>query len=106
VNRTVIVARIEPGAESSVAKIFAESDATELPYELGVRTRSLHSLGDLYLHVIDFHGDAGEALRSGPALPGFQRISADLRAYIRPYDPETWRSPQDAVAREFYRWPA
>jgi cyclase len=105
-NRTVIVAKIQPDSEKSVAQIFAESDATELPRELGVRSRALYSLGDLYLHVVDFHADAGAAMRKGPTLPGFKRISDDLRAYISPYDPATWRSPQDAMAREFYRWGA
>jgi cyclase len=105
-NRTVIVAKIQPNAEQSVAQIFAASDATSLPHDLGVRARSLDSLNDLYLHVIDFHRDPAEALRKGPQLPGFRQISDELRAYIRPYDPETWRSPQDAVAREFYHWAA
>ena len=36
-----------------------------------------------------------------PALQGDQR---KLDAYITPYDPETWRSPKDAQAREFYSW--
>jgi hypothetical protein len=103
-NRSVIVARIQPGEEKSVARIFAESDATDLPHDLGVKTRSLYSLGDLYLHVIEFRDDPSEALRKGPALPGFQQISEDLRAYIKPYDPKTWKSPADAVAREFYNW--
>jgi len=103
-NRTVIVARIKPDAEQSVARIFAESDATSLPHDLGVESRSLYSLGELYLHVIDFRADPAAALRKGPELAGFKRISDDLRAYISPYDEATWKSPQDAVAREFYHW--
>jgi cyclase len=105
-NRTVIVARIQPEAEPDVARVFAESDATALPRELGVEARSLYSLGDLYLHVIDFRGSPADALRRAPQLPAFRQISADLSTFIRPYDPATWRSPQDAVAREFYRWRA
>ncbi|NUK26932.1 TcmI family type II polyketide cyclase, partial [Streptomyces lunaelactis] len=31
-------------------------------------------------------------------------ISDRLSAFVSPYDPETWRSPKDAMAREFYRW--
>ncbi|WP_165956124.1 TcmI family type II polyketide cyclase [Streptomyces hainanensis] len=30
--------------------------------------------------------------------------AADLRPYIDPYDPQTWRSPADAMARRFYHW--
>ncbi|MBB5872845.1 cyclase [Allocatelliglobosispora scoriae] len=105
-HRTIIVARINPNAEPDVAGVFAESDATQLPYELGVRRRSLYSLNDVYLHVIDFADDPVETLRRAPENPGFRKISADLRPYIRAYDEETWRTPQDAVAKEFYRWDA
>jgi cyclase len=105
-NRTVIVARIKPDAHAAVAEVFAKSDATSLPHDLGVRQRALYSLSDVYLHVIDFATDPATALRRAPDLPAFRQISADLSAYIRPYDELTWRSPQDAVAREFYRWSA
>lgn len=105
-NRTIIVARIQPDAHNAVAGIFAASDATSLPQELGVRERSLYSLQDIYLHVIDFDGDPGEALRRGSQLPGFRQISNDLRPYILPYDAERWRTPQDAVAKQFYGWSA
>lgn len=105
-NRTVIVARIQPDSEPAVARVFADSDATALPRELGVQARSLYSLGDLYLHVIDFRDDPAEALRRAPQLPAFRRISADLSAFIRPYDEATWRSPADAIANEFYSWRA
>ena len=36
VERTLIVARMEPDAAESVAGIFGESDATELPAMVGV----------------------------------------------------------------------
>lgn len=104
--RSIIVARIQPNAESAVAEVFANSDATSLPQELGVRRRSLYSLNDIYLHVVDFHQDPAETLRRAPDLPGFRQISTDLKPYIRAYDEENWRTPQDAVAKEFYRWDA
>ena len=104
--RSIIVARIRPNAEPSVAQVFADSDATSLPHELGVARRSLYSLNDIYLHVIDMHNDPMETLRDAPKLPGFQQISANLRPYIHAYDEENWRKPQDAVAKEFYRWDA
>ena len=34
----------------------------------------------------------------------FREISRQLDDYITPYNPETWRSPKDAQAREFYSW--
>lgn len=105
-NRTIIVARIEPDAQRAVADVFAASDATSLPYDLGVQQRTLYSLQDIYLHVIDFNQDPGEALRKATQLPGFRQISDDLKPYIKPYDARTWRTPQDAVAKQFYRWAA
>jgi cyclase len=103
-NRMIIVARIQPGAETAVADIFAKSDTTTLPHELGVERRSLYSMGDIYLHAIDFRLDPAEAMRRARGLREFDRISAELRPFIKPYDEAKWRSPQDAVAREFYRW--
>jgi cyclase len=105
-NRTIIVARIQPEAERAVADVFAASDATSLPYDIGVKQRALYSLQDIYLHVIDFDQDPAQALRQAQDLPGFRQISADLRPYISPYDEKTWRTPQDAVAKQFYRWSA
>lgn len=104
--RSIIVARIKPQAEPSVAQVFAKSDATTLPFDLGVQRRSLYSLNDIYLHVIDFHNDPEETLRKATDLPGFRQISAELRPYINAYDEENWKTPQDAVAKEFYRWEA
>jgi cyclase len=104
IKRGVIVARIKPGAEEEVAKIFAESDATELPKLAGVRHRSLFVLGDIYVHYVetdDEFAGAVDAIRDNPL---FKEISAKLDAFISPYDPETWRSPKDAQAREFYSW--
>ena len=105
-NRTLIVARIRTGAHDKVASIFADSDATSLPHQVGVSRRSLYSLNDVYIHVVDMVGDPDQALRNARELPAFRRISTDLDPYIKPYDPATWRSPQDALAREFYSWSA
>lgn len=106
IHRTVIVARIEPGRQQEVADIFGRSDATSLPHELGVTGRSLYTLDDVYLHVIEFGVEPGQALEAARHLPAFRRISDDLRPFISPYNPATWRGPQDAVATEFYRWHA
>jgi cyclase len=103
VHRQVIVARIKPGSEEAVAGIFRDSDRTDLPLALGVRERSLHSLGDLYVHIIDFDRSADEAMRAGVQLPGFADISERLTPFIQPYL-STWRSPADASARRFYNW--
>ena len=102
--RSIIVARIRPNVQQSVAKVFAESDATSLPLDLGVLRRSLYSLNDVYLHVIDMANEPGETLRKAARMPGFKEISSNLRPFIHAYDEENWRTPQDAVAKEFYHW--
>ncbi|MFI9639931.1 TcmI family type II polyketide cyclase [Micromonospora sp. NPDC051925] len=106
-SRTVIVARIKPGAEPTVAQIFAESDAGPLPARMGVTGRWLYSIDDVYLHVLERTGEAFEgAVRQGHDQPAFAKIMDDLSPYISAYDPDTWGSPVDAVAQEFYRWRA
>ena len=105
-KRGVIVAKIKPGAEEEVAKLFAESDATELPRLAGVRHRSLWVLDDVYIHYVETDEDFAEAVDAVRDHPLFREISAKLDAYITPYDPETWSSSKDAQARQFYVWEA
>ncbi len=104
VKRGVIVAKIKPGSEEEVAKIFAESDESELPKLAGVRHRSLFVLDDVYVHLVEMDDEFAEAVDNVRDHPLFQEISRRLDAYITPYNPETWRSPKDAQAREFYSW--
>ena len=104
VKRGLIVAKIKPGAEEQVAAIFAESDQTDLPLLAGVRHRSLFVLDDVYVHLVETNDDFDAAVGSIRGHPLFQEISRKLEPYIEPYNPETWRSPKDAMAREFYSW--
>ncbi len=106
VKRGVIVAKIKPGSEDEVAKIFAESDRTELPKLAGVRHRSLFVLDDVYIHLVEMDDDFGDTVDAVRDHPEFREISRKLDAYITPYNPETWKSPKDAQAREFYSWDA
>ena len=106
VRRGCIVAKIIPGSEEAVARIFAESDETELPSLAGVRHRSLFVLDDLYVHYVEMDQDIAESVDTVRDHALFEEISRKLDAYITPYDPATWRSPKDAQAREFYRWDA
>jgi cyclase len=106
VKRGVIVARIEPGSEEKVAELFAESDRSELPGLAGVTHRSLFVLDDVYIHYVEMDEDFTQAVDQVRDHPLFKEISRKLDDYITPYDPETWRSPKDATAREFYIWDA
>ncbi|MDG4797255.1 TcmI family type II polyketide cyclase [Micromonospora sp. WMMD1082] len=102
-DRTLIVAKVDPSAETAVAEIFAESDTTELPRLVGVRHRSLYRLNDLYVHLLETESAGDGAVEAARNHPEFARISERLRPYISPYLP-TWRSPRDAMARCFYRF--
>jgi cyclase len=105
-KRAVIVARIKPGSEARVAAIFAESDATDLPILAGVRHRSLFVLDNVYIHLVEMDEELAQTLDQVRDHSLFKEISRKLEPYIEPYDPETWRSPKDAQAREFYSWDA
>lgn len=104
-HRTVIVARLVPGAAEDVAAVFAESDRNSgLPEAIGVRARSLFRFGDLYLHLIEADRPLEDALAEHRHDHRFTRISEELLPFITPYDPAVWRGPKDAMAHEFYRW--
>jgi cyclase len=106
IQRGVIIARIKPGAQEDVARLFAESDAGPLPQLAGVRHRSLFVLDDVYVHLVEIEREFGAAVEDIRDHPLFRELSDALDAYIEPYDPATWRSPKDAMASQFYSWDA
>lgn len=101
--RSLIVARITPGTEEEVARVFAESDRTELPQLAGVTHRSLWTLGDVYVHLLDTEDGGQETVERIRAHPEFRRVSAELEPHISPYL-STWRGPADAQARRIYSY--
>jgi hypothetical protein len=106
-NRSLIVARLEPGAAEHVARLFAASDAAgDLPRSVGARCRHLFQYRDLYFHYVEFAGSSRDAVASARERPDFRQLSRELDDFVKPYDPATWRSPADAMAREFYTWTA
>ncbi|MEV6972761.1 TcmI family type II polyketide cyclase [Kitasatospora sp. NPDC093806] len=102
-HRSLIIARMVPGTEAEVARVFGESDATELPRIAGVTHRSLYLLGDTYVHLLETDDPGPAAVEAARRHPEFARVSERLTPFITPHLP-TWRSPQDAVARCFYTW--
>jgi cyclase len=106
VKRGVIIAKIRPGSEDKVAALFARSDETDLPELAGVVHRSLFVLDDVYVHYVEMDDDFQEKIDEIRDHPLFQEISRRLDDHISPYNPETWKSPKDAQAREFYVWDA
>jgi cyclase len=105
-KRGVIVAKIKPDSKEEVAKLFAESDKSELPRLAGVRHRSLFVLDDVYVHYVEMDEDFAESVDAVRDHPLFKEISRKLDDYISPYNPDTWTSPKDAQALEFYSWDA
>lgn len=105
-STSLIVARLRGVGTQDVSRLFAASDAGELPHALGVRQRRLYRYQDLYFHFVEFTGDSRDALGQAGARADFRRLSDELAEYIAPYDPLTWRGPADAMAREFYTYDA
>ncbi|GLU48667.1 TcmI family type II polyketide cyclase [Nocardiopsis ansamitocini] len=106
-HSTLIVARMALHSSDEVARLFGSFDATDMPHLMGTRRRQLFSYQGLYFHVQDFDTDTGgRRIEQARREPRFVRISDDLKPYINPYDPTTWRSPADAMATRFYSWEA
>ncbi|MEV7682092.1 TcmI family type II polyketide cyclase [Streptomyces sp. NPDC088341] len=106
-HSTLIVARMALGSAGEVAEIFGAFDGTEMPARMGTRRRQLFEYRGLYFHLQDFDEDNGAGrIEEAKTDPRFIRISEDLKPHIDAYDPTTWRSPADAMARRFYSWTA
>ncbi|MFE7269770.1 TcmI family type II polyketide cyclase [Streptomyces sp. NPDC057623] len=103
-HHALIVARMAPQSAKDIADVFAASDAGELPHLVGVTKRSLFQFGDVYMHFIEAEQDPGPAIAKVAGHPEFVGISKRLEAFVSPYDPQTWRSPKDAMAKCFYQW--
>ncbi|KXK58786.1 polyketide synthase [Micromonospora rosaria] len=104
-HSTLIVARMDPASSRDVAELFAGFDAGEMPHRMGTRRRQLFSYRGLYFHLQDFDDeDGGERIQRVRHDPRFVQISEDLKPFIEAYDPQTWRSPADAMATRFYSW--
>jgi cyclase len=102
-TRNLIVARLDPAFTDPVARLFAESDDTELPHLLGVTRRTLFNFHDLYFHLVETDEDLAPQLGEVRSHPLFRSIDEGLARYVRPYHP-SWREPKDAMAAPFYQW--
>ncbi|MET7486105.1 TcmI family type II polyketide cyclase [Streptomyces sp. NPDC005538] len=103
-HTTLIVARMESESAAEVGRLFQDFDATDMPALMGTRRRQLFTYKGLYFHLQDFDDESGRArVEEYKTHPSFVRISADLRKFIDPYDPQ-WKTPSDAMAGRFYHW--
>ena len=104
-HSNLIVARMDPNSSADVAQLFNAFDQTDMPHRMGTRRRQLFSFHGLYFHLQDFDaGNSEELIEEAKTDPRFIRISGDLKPFIEAYDPATWRSPADAMAKRFYCW--
>jgi cyclase len=103
-HHALIVARMAPGSAPAISDVFAASDRGELPRLIGVNSRSLFQFGDVYLHLIESDEDPAPVIAKVAGHPEFRSVSDQLSPYVSAYDPETWRSPKDAMAHRFYHW--
>jgi cyclase len=104
-HTNLIVARMDPGSSADVARLFGAFDETGMPGRMGTRRRQLFSFHGLYFHLQEFSTENGrDLIEDAKTDPLFIRITEDLKPFIEPYDPATWRSPSDAMAKRFYCW--
>ncbi|MER5469999.1 TcmI family type II polyketide cyclase [Streptomyces sp. NPDC002935] len=104
-HSNLIVAKMDSRSSADVARLFTAFDETDMPHRMGTRRRQLFMFNGLYFHLQDFDDDnGGELIERAKTDPRFRRISQDLDPFIDAYDPATWRSPADAMARRFYAW--
>lgn len=102
-NTTLIVTHFVPGSEERIARLFAESDGTELPHLIGVRRRRLFTIHDVYIHMVEADRPVADGLGKHHDNPLFQRLSKALDEYIIPFEGK-WGSVQQASAQQFYHW--
>ncbi|GHF22089.1 TcmI family type II polyketide cyclase [Streptomyces morookaense] len=102
-HRSLIVARLKPDKADDIARIFAESDATELPHMIGVSRRALFRFHGLYFHLVEADEDITPNLYRARSHPLYEDINTRLAQCVEPYDPG-WKEPKDAMAEPFYVW--
>lgn len=102
-HRTLIVARMDLDDAAGVAKVFADSDNTDLPHMVGVSRRTLFAFHNLYFHLVEAEQDIGPNLYKARSHQLYNDVNTRLQEFISPYDPN-WREPRDAMAVPFYSW--
>lgn len=100
VYRGVIIGRYQEGSEDAIVEAFRRSDDTDLPHILGVRSRHVWVLGDIYMHFVEGQSALPHILREHATDPLFKHVKAELDRYVQPLSPELY----PGVAREIYRW--
>jgi aromatase len=98
--RGVIVGRYQQGNEDAIADAFRRSDETELPRLLGVKSRHVWVIGDIYLHFVEAQVALPQIIKEYAQHPLFKEVKAEVDTYVKPLAPEY----DPGVGREIYRW--
>lgn len=98
--RGVIIGRYQEGSEGAIVQAFQRSDNTDLPHILGVKSRHVWVLGDIYMHFVEGKAALPEILKEHARDPLFKDVKAELDTYVQPLSPELY----PGVAREIYSW--
>lgn len=100
--RGVIIGRYQHGSEAEIVDAFKRSDATELPHMLGVKSRHVWVLGDIYMHFVEAQASLPTIIKEYAQHPLFKQVKADVDTYVKPLAPEY----DPGVGREIYRYVA
>jgi aromatase len=98
--RGVIIGRYQNGSEAAIADAFRRSDETELPGLLGVKSRHVWVLGDIYMHFVEAQAALPAIIKEYANHPLFKEVKAEVDTYVKPLAPEL----DPGVGREIYRW--
>ncbi|WP_405771489.1 TcmI family type II polyketide cyclase [Streptomyces sp. NBC_00080] len=86
------------------SRLFAESDATDIPQSMGTLRRQIYLWRGIYLHIQDFaDADPSKSISKvwADGDPRFLQLVDDLTQIIPPYDPDG-----HSLATRFYHWAA
>lgn len=101
--RGMIIGRLRPGAQKQeIIAAFQESDATELPQLIGIQTRSVFILGDIYVHLIESETPLEVVLTDMKDHALFVDIKQRLDRCVEPLSPDLY----PGIAEEIYFWSA
>lgn len=96
-----MVSRMDPASADTVARLFGEHDATALPAQLGISSRTLLHHRGLTMHLIQAEHDFFDDLSRLHADPSFQELNRQLAEHMSPLA-EDWKGIPDSRAIEFY----
>jgi aromatase len=99
-RRGVIIGRYQQGSEEAIVDAFTRSDETELPHLVGVKSRPIWVLGDIYMHFVESQASLPGVIKDYANHPLFKEVKAEVDRYVKPLAPEF----NPGVGREIYRW--